>query len=180
MSEAPAKKRPLLSYRVRVALFLIGIAVIVVLTLLYAPRERDAANVSGDAIPITVTVTNPLGSLTVNRGVNFQSAFITVTQVMQASSFSDDTKRGGNYVVRIELSAQNKSNPQSPINIDYPSQARLLLANGQIIIPRLISLSPILLPHATVSGFIDFALSSPGQLAGMTLVLGGNTKVAFS
>jgi hypothetical protein len=180
MSEAPAKKHQLFSYRVRVALFLIGIAIIVVLTLLYAPRERDAANVTGDAIPITVTVTNPLGSLVVNRGVNFQSAYITVTQVMQASSFSDDTKHGGNYVVRVELSAQNKSNPQSPISIDYPSQARLQLANGQIITPRLISISPILLPHSTVSGYIDFALASPEQLSSMALVLGGNTYIAFS
>jgi hypothetical protein len=180
MPEAPAKKRPLLSYRMKVILFLIGIAIIVVLTLLYAPREPDDSNVTGDALPATVTVTNPLGSLTVNRGANFRSAYITVTQVMQASSFSDDTKRGGNYVVRVELSAQNKSNPQEAISIDYPSQARLRLSNGQLIAPKLISISPLLLPNQTVSGYIDFALASPDQLNGMALVLGGNTQIAFS
>jgi len=180
MPEAPAKKRPLLSYRVKVVLFLIGIALLVVLTLLYAPHERDSTNVTGDAIPITVTVTNPLGSLTVNRGVNFQSAYISVTQVIQASSFSDDAKRGGSYVVRVELSAQNKSNPQNPISIDYPSQARLQLPNGLLVAPRLISISPIILPHSTVSGFIDFALASPGQLSGMALLLGSSEQVAFS
>lgn len=180
MSQAPVKKRPSLSYRLRVILFLIGIAVLVVLTLLYAPRERDASNVTGDAIPITVTVTNPLGSLTVNRGVDFQSAHIIVTQVMQASSFSDDTKRGGNYVVRVELTAQNKSNPQTPIHIDYPSQARLQLANGQVVSPWLIAISPAILPNSTVSGYIDFAVAAPEQLPGMSLVLGGNVQVMFS
>lgn len=180
MSQAPAKKRPLLSYRLRVILFLFGIAVLVVLTLLYAPRERDSSNVTGDAIPITVTVTNPLGSLTVNRGADFQSAQITVTQVIQASSFSDDTKRGGNYVVRVELTAQNKSNLQTPIHIDYPSQARLQLANGQVVSPWLIAISPAILPNSTVSGYIDFAVAAPEQLSGMSLVLGNNTQVAFS
>lgn len=180
MSQAPAKKRPLLSYRLRVILFLVGIAVLVVLTLLYAPRERDSANVTGDAIPITVTVTNPLGSLTVNRGVDFQSAHITVTRVIQASSFSDDSKRGGKYVVRVELMAQNKSNPQTAIHIDYPSQSRLQLANGQLVMPRLISISPSILPHSTASGFIDFAVAAPQQLSGMSLVLGGSTQVMFS
>jgi hypothetical protein len=180
MSQAPAKKRPLLSYRLRVVLFLIGIAVLVVLTLLYAPHEPDSSNVTGDAIPSTVTVTNPLGSLAVNRGADFQSAYITVTQVMQASSFSDDTKRGGNYVVRVELSAQNKSNPQNPIDIDYPSLARLQLAGGQTIAPKLISISPIILPRATVSGYIDFAIASPQQLSGMALILGGSVSLAFS
>jgi hypothetical protein len=180
MPEAPAKKRPLLSYRVKVILFLIGIAVVVVLTLLYAPREPDDSNVTGDALPVTVTVTNPLGSLTVNRGANFRSAYITVTQAVQASSFSDDTKRGGNYIVRVELSAQNTSNPQIAISIDYPSLVRLRLSNGQLIVPHLISLSPILLPNQTVSGYIDFALAMPDQLNSMALVLVGNTQIAFS
>jgi len=180
MSQAPAKKRPLLSYRLRVILFLIGITVLVVLTVLYAPRERDASNVTGDAIPITVTVTNPLGSLTVNRGVDFQNAHITVTQVVQASSFSDDTKRGGNYVVRVELMAQNKSNPQIPLHVDYPSQVRLQLANGQVVSPWLIAISPSILPNSTVSGYIDFNVPAPQQLSGMSLVLGSNTQVAFS
>ena len=180
MSQAPAKKRQLLSYRLRVILLLIGIAVLVVLTLLYAPRERDASNVSGDAIPITVTITNPLGSLTVNRGVDFQSAHITVTQVVQASSFSDDTKRGGNFIVRVELMAHNKSNPQIPLHIDYPSQARLQLANGQVVSPWLISISPSILPNSTLSGYIDFNVPAPQQLSTMSLVLGSNTQLMFS
>jgi len=180
MSEAPAKKRSLLSYRLRVILFLIGIAILVVLTLLYAPRERDSSNITGDAIPLTVTVTNPLGSMTVNHGVGFQNAHITVTQVMQATSFSDDIKRGASYVVRVGLMVLNRSNPQQPIHIDYPSQARLQLANGQMIAPWLISVSPSILPHSTVSGYIDFAVSAPQQLEGMALVLGENTRIAFS
>lgn len=180
MSEAPAKKRSLVSYRVKVILFLVVIAALVVLTLLYAPRERDASNVTGDAIPITVTVTNPLGSMAVNRGVDFQHARITVTQVMQAASFSDDTKRGGNYVVRVELTAQNTGGQQGPIGIDYASQARLKLVDGQVIAPKLVSISPVVLPHTSVSGYIDFAVATPEQLSGMALVLGGSVQVAFA
>jgi hypothetical protein len=180
MAEAPVKKRSRVSYRVKIILFLVGIAVLVVLTLLYAPHERDSSNVTGDALPITVTVTNQLGSLTVNRAVDYQQAYITVTNVVQASAFSDDEKRNGNYTIRVALQAQNKSGQQAPIGINYAAVARLRLGDGQVIAPKIVSMSPVILPHSTVSGYIDFAVSTPEQLSKLTLLLGTSVTLPFS
>ncbi len=179
MAQAPVKKRPWLSYRVKVMLFLVFIAILVVLTLRYAPHEGDSSNVTGDSLPITVTVTNQLGTLSVNRGVDFQQVHITVTNVVQASAFSDDEKRLGNYTIRVALLAQGNSGQQAPIGIDYANQAQLRLNDGQVIVPKLVSMSPVVLPHATVSGYIDFAVTAPEHLSGLTLLL-GNTALAFS
>ncbi|HLL79939.1 MAG TPA: hypothetical protein VKT25_10595 [Ktedonobacteraceae bacterium] len=184
MAEAPVKtpdrKRSRVSYRVKVILFLVGIAILAVLTLLYAPHERDSSNATGDALPITVTVTNQLGSLNVNRAVDYQQARITVTTVTQASAFSDDQKRGGNYTIRVALQAKNTSAQQAPIGINYAAVARLRLSNGQVIAPKLVSMSPVILPHATVSGYIDFAVSTPEQLSSVALLLGTSATLPFA
>lgn len=180
MSQAPAKKRSWLSYRARVVLFLIFIAALVVLTLLYAPHERDASNVMGDALPITVTVTNPLGTLAVNHSIDIQQVQIIVTSVTQAQAFSDDIKRTGNYTLRVQLTAQSTSAQKGPVGIDYPTLARLRLPDGELIAPKLVSMSPIVLPRATVTGYIDFPLAAPQPLSGMALALGNGATVVFS
>lgn len=178
--KTPVKKRSRVSYRVKVVLLLVGIAILAVLTLLYAPHERDSSNVTGDSLPITVTVTNQLGSINVNRAVDFQQARISVMNVTQASAFSDDQKHGGNYTIRVALQAQNSSAQQAPIGINYAAVARLRLSDGQVIAPKLVSMSPVILTHATVSGYIDFAVSTPEQLSKLALLLGTSATLPFS
>ncbi|HKV56697.1 MAG TPA: hypothetical protein VJO32_00385, partial [Ktedonobacteraceae bacterium] len=136
--------------------------------------------ITGDTIPSTLTVTNLVGSMTVNRGADYNYIHITVVNVQQASKFSDDHKRVGAYTIRVALSVQSDRGQQSPVGIDYAAIARLQLANGQRIVPKLVNMSPNVLPNQTYIGFIDFPVDSPVTLSSLTLQLGNNSPVPFS
>ena len=178
-SPGPLKKRPRLSHRAKViiALVIIGIAVVFAF---FAPPEGDSNNITGDAVPSTLTVTNLVGSMTVNRGADYSHIHITVVGVQQASKFSDDHKRTGVYTIRVALSAQSDKGQQSPVGIDYAAIARLQLANGQRIVPKLVNMSPNVLPNQTYTGFIDFPVGAPVTLSTLILQLGSSSPVSFS
>jgi hypothetical protein len=178
-SPGPIKKRPRLSHRAKViiALVIIGIAVVFAF---FAPSEGDSNNITGDTIPATLTVTNLVGSITVNRGADYEYVRITVVSVLEASKFSDDHKRSGTYTIRIHLTAQTDKGQQSPVGIDYSSISRLQLADGQLIAPKLVSMSPNILPNQTYIGFMDFPVDSAVNLPGLALKLGSSSLVPFS
>ncbi len=175
----PVKKRPRLSHRAKViiALVIIGIAVVLAF---FAPSEGDSDNITADTIPATLTVTNLIGSLTVNHGADYNHVNITVANAQQASKFSDDRKGNGTYTIRVALSVQTDKGQQSPVGIDFSSAARLQLANGQLIAPQLVNMSPNILPNQTYTGFIDFPVGAPVDLASLALRLGSSSSVPFS
>ena len=175
----PEKNRPWLSHRTKViiALVIIGIAVVLAF---FAPPEGDSTNITADTIPATLTVTNLVGSLTVNRGADYNHVRITVVNALQASKFSDDHKRNGIYTIRVDLTAQTDKGQQSPAGIDFSTIARLQLANGQLIAPKLVNMSPDVLPNQTFTGFIDFPVDSPVNLSNLALRLSSNVSVPFS
>jgi len=174
----PVKKRPRLSHRAKVILALVIIGIAVVLAF-YLPSEGDSNNVTGDPVPATLTVTNLVASITVNRGADYNHVHVTVGNVLQANKFSDDRKRGGNYTIRVSLTVRDDSGQQTPVGIDF-SAARLQLASGQLIAPQLVSISPNILPNQTITGFIDFPVAAPVTLASLTLRLGNSASVPFS
>lgn len=178
-SPGPVKKRPRLSHRTKViiALAIIGIAVVLAF---FAPPEGDSSNITADTIPATLTVTNLVSSITVNRAADYNHVNITVATVQQASKFSDDHKRSGVYTVRVYLTAQTDKGQQSPVGIDYATIARLQPANGQLIAPKLVNMSPNILPNRTYTGFIDFPVAASVNLSSLVLHLGSNVSVTFS
>ena len=178
-SPEPVKKRPRLSHRTKViiALVIIGIAVVLAF---FAPPEGDSSNITADTIPATLTVTNLVASLAVNRGADYNQVHITVTTVQQASKFSDDHKRAGVYTIRVRLTAQTDKGQQSPVGIDYATIARLQLVNGQSIAPKLVNMSPNILPNRTYTGFIDFPVAASVNLSNLVLRLGSVSSVPFS
>ncbi len=165
--------------RVRVAIALAIIAILAVLSF-FAPPEKDASNVTGDTLPETVTVTHPVSTLSVNRGIDYNNVHITVTQVAEAASFSDDSKHGGVYTVRVEMQAQNMGKAQAPVGIDYASLARLVLGNGQVISPKLVDIAPVILPNTPQSGYIDFPVASQVDLSSLAFRMGSGDIVVFS
>lgn len=176
------KKKGLLASippRVRVAIALAIIAILAILSF-FAPPEKDATNVTGDTLPETVTVTHAVNTLGVNRSIHFNNVQITVTQVAEAASFSDDSKHGGVYTVRVELQAKHMGTGQTPIGIDYASQARLVLADGQVISPKLIDIPPVLLPPSSQVGWIDFPVSRQVDLSSLAFRMGNGGTVVFS
>ncbi len=170
-------KRPLLSRRAKIILALAIIAIAVVASF-FAPSEGESNNVTGDSpITPTVSVINPVGSLTVNRSAMLSGVQVTVTQVQEARAFSNDRKRAGVFTVRVNVRTLNGGN--APIGVDYASQVRLLLPDGQVVAPKYISVAPVALPNQKLDGFFDFPVATQVDLSSLTLRLGNEATLAF-
>ena len=154
------------SPRVRTGLGVAIIAVLVVCTFLFAPKEEDPnVGLVNDPTTPTVGITNLLATLTVNRGVQVQGVKMTVTQAQEATAFSDDRM-------------QTVNPGQNTVGIRYDSIARLLLPHGEVVAPKLVNLSPAALPQVQQDGYIDFALTDRVDLSSLRLRL-GNETIAF-
>ena len=178
MSEPSNQNRPRLSRRVGVILAIAIIAFAVVLSF-FLPHEQEASTFVGDTTTPSVTVTNLVSTLTVNRSVDFNKVHFTVTKVSQAATFSDDPKPAGVYTIRVEMQATSVSGYQAPTGINFPSLVRLLLPDGQAISPKLVSLAPLVLPTQVQSGYIDFPVNAQADLSSLMLRLGNETIIAF-
>src|SRR5579863_2420693 len=179
-SPGPVKKRPRMSHRAKVIIALVVIGIGVVFAIFFAPPEGDSENITGDTIPATLTFTNLVGSINVNRGADYDHVHMTVAGAQQASKFSDDRKPAGAYTIRVALSVQSDKGQQSPVGIDYSAIARLQLANGQLIAPKLVNMSPNVLPGQTYTGFMDFPVDAPVNLSSLALQLGSSASVLFA
>ncbi len=176
MSE-PKIKRPLLSPKMRVALGIGIIAVLVVLAF-FAPPEGETNNVTGDQpVTPTLTITHLVDTVTVNSSAMLNGMQITVTKVMEAEKFSDDRKRAGVYTVRVLVHATNAG--ATPLGVQYDQLVRLVLPDGAEIAPKLIGVAPLALPHTSQDGFFDFPVSSQVPLSSLTLRL-TDQSISFS
>ena len=168
------------SRRVRVTLALVVIGIAVVLSFL-APikgQDPDIGLIVNPPTP-TVSITHPVGTLMVNRGVDFRGIRLTVTKVEEAGAFSDDNKHAGVYTVRVQAHIQPGPTVQAPVGVDYASLVRLVLPGGQTVAPKLISLLVVVLPNQPEDGYFDFPLPTQVSLSSLTLRLGSDTSVAF-
>lgn len=175
-----AKKRGLfsrLSPRMRTIIALAVIAIAVVLAF-HAPSEGESNNASGDpAFVPTVGITNMVDSLVVNKSVDVKGMQLVVTQVTEATKFSDDRKRTGVYTVRVMM--HTKNNGTQPVGVQFDSYLRLVGVNGQAIPPKYLSLPPVTLPNSSSAGYADFPLASQVPLSSLTLHFGSDTTMAF-
>lgn len=183
MLQAPQKHGWLasMSPMKRTALGISIIALIVVLGVIYGPHYDVDNTTTGDTPPSAVIVTHALGSLNVNRSLIYQGVTITITNVEQASSFSDDNKSTYahvQYIVRVRIHVQAPANQQGAVGIDYGNLANLTLADGTQLDARLSQISPDVLPNTSQDGFLDFWVNTPLNLPSLTFSLDGNT-IAF-
>lgn len=178
---SPTKKRgwfSRISPRMRTVIAIAVIAIAVVLAF-HGPSEGESDNVTGDpAFVPTVGITNKVDSVSLNKSVTVQGVRLTVSQVVEATKFSNDRKRAGVYTVRVMMNARNDSS--SPIGVQYNTLMRLVLPNGQEIMPKYISVLPMALPRQTLSGFVDFPLASQVPLSSLTLHFGNEASMSFS
>ncbi len=179
MSQTQDKKLVNLSPKARTIVALAVIALLVVIVVFFFPRERDSTIVIGDTVGPNVAAKNLVSTLTVNHSFDYSNVHYTVVRVSQASSFSDDHKPTGVYTVRVEMQARSNSNLQKPLGIEYSSLVRLVLSGGQSIAPKLVSLSPLILPGGSQSGFFDFPVNARVDLSTLVLKMGNDITVAF-
>ena len=102
-----------------------------------------------------------------------------VTKVEEAGAFSDDRKRAGLYTVRVSVHVQPGNTIQTPVGIEFANLARLVLPNGQVISPKLVTVLPIVFPKQAQDGYFDFAVSSQVPLSPLVLQVGTDSSVAF-
>ncbi len=178
---SPTKKRSWFARippRVRTIIAIAVIAVAVV-GAFHGPSEGESDNVMGDPAFIpTVGITNMVDSVSLNKSVAVQGVRLTVSQVMEATKFSDDRKPAGMYTVRVMMSARNTSS--SAIAVQYDTLLRLVLSNGQEIAPKYLSVLPETLPHQFTSGFVDFPLAAQVPLSSLTLRFGNEASMLFT
>jgi hypothetical protein len=169
---------PRLSGRAKTIIALAVIAVAVVLAF-YAPPEGDSDNITGD-LPYTptVTMTNVVGSIPLKQQAMLDGMQLTLTQATEASKFSDDRRPGGNYVIRVQVVAENTLD--STLGINYETLVRLQLPDGTLVAPKYISVHPSSLPKSVQSGYFDFPVAAPVPLAALILHLGNGATIAFS
>jgi hypothetical protein len=165
------------SPRNRTILGIVVIAILVVYTFLFVPKEPDSnLGIANDNVTPTVSITNPVETLNVNQSMAVQGLHVTVTQVQEATAFSDDRTHKGTYTVRVNMVMLNPG--QSTIGIIYPALARLTLPDGEVIAPKLVGISPDAPPNLQQSGYIDFPVMTQVNLSSLTFHL-SNEAIAF-
>lgn len=173
-------KKPFQSHRGRVTIALIVIGIAVVLAFLSPDKEQDPNIFGTEPTTPTVSVTHVVGSLTVNKSITYSNVQMTVTQVQEASAFSDDQKQTGTYTVRVNVHFEPGQKLQSPVGIAYASVVRLMLSNGQDIAPKLVNASTVIFPQQPTDGYFDFPVNNQVPLTSLMLKVGSNTSVAFN
>ncbi len=160
-----------------IVLVLVGAVLVFFIAYSHLPPANPSSGTSSDLVTPPAVLTNPVDTLTVNRSIDFNGAHITVMQVQEAGSFSDDSKQAGAYTVRVYLEAKNGG--QAPVGINYLSDARLLLPNGQTSTPLFLNITPVVLPGQMQDGYLDFPVNSKVTLSSLMLRFGSGTEVAF-
>ncbi len=174
-------KRLLRSSKVRVTLALTIIAIAVVIAFFLPDKEQDPnIGIVNNPVTPTVGLANPVGSLVVNRSVDYRNLHITVTQVQEAGAFSDDPKPQGTYTVRVSVLVQPDASIKSPTGYKFASLAHLVLSNGEAISPKLVDLSPVVFPGQSQDGYFDFPVNTQVPLSSLSLSFEGGTTIAFS
>lgn len=166
--------------RVRVILAVVVIGLLAVISVFGGPREPDPnIGLNLDPAAPTIGVTNSVGSLMVNRSLTYNNVQFTVQEVREAGAFSDDRKRTGAYTVRVQVHEQPGKQVQSPVGIEFISLVFLVLPDGQTVSPKLVNLSPVVLPQQAKDGYFDFPVSVQVDLSGLTLTMGSSASVSF-
>ena len=126
--------------------------------------QRLAAIINPPATPLTIT------TLAIQRSAPYAGLDYTLVNAQSASSFPDDPIHSGVAVVRLNLTVANHTT--SPASVLYYDAARLIVPKLAPIAPSNVTLSADPAPGTSQSGWIDFAVSQPVQLAALALQLG--------
>jgi hypothetical protein len=178
------KKGSFFSKKMKVGvLVFVALCMIVVIGFLFytTPEEGGSPKTIGSSAneeTPTVTVTNLLEIIEVNRTVRYKGIAITFTQAMIAKKFSDDRKAAGTYTVRVLAKTENEG--KQIIGIDYVSAVRLVLPGGQEVKAKLMSIKPAEYPGRPQSGFFDFPVFSRMPLSSLVLRFEDGTTVPLS
>ncbi len=130
--------------------------------------HRLASIINPASTPLSVT------TLSIQRSAPYAGLNYTLLNAQVASSFPDDPIHPGVAVVRLNLTVSNPTTSQA--SVLYYDAARLIVDKLAPIAPANVTLSADPAPGASQSGWIDFAVSQPVQLAALKLQLGSMSQ----
>ena len=166
-----------LSPRTRIILGVLIILIIAIIAIIYAPPEGEANNVTGDLqqTPTVVTI-NQLSAMPIQQTVNLSGLHVSINRAVLASQFSDDNHKQpkGTYVLRVLVDTHNTTN--NALGYPFEVNVHLILPEGQLIATKRISIAPSSLPQQTQSGYFDFLLQQPVDLAQLKLQFAGDNN----
>ena len=130
--------------------------------------HRLSAIINPATTPLTIT------TLGIQRGAPYAGLDYTLVNAQAASSFPDDPIHSGVAVVRLNLTVANHT--IGAASVLYYDAARLIAPKLAPIEPTNVTLSADPAPGTSQSGWIDFAVSQPVQLAALKLQLGSMSQ----
>ena len=116
------------------------------------------------------TTQTPITTATLNSTVTYAGVTMTVLKVEQSQRFLDDPSSANDGMVRVYLQAQNKT--AVPVNLQYNTIVALTLPGGKTIAPTYVKGNIGVVPAATQTSMIDFAVSTDTKVDQLTLQLG--------
>lgn len=133
-------------------------------------------NVAGTAATNTPTIA-PL-SQQMNVTVTYASVAITINNVQEASSFTDDANSSNPVLLRVSMSEHNLY--AGYVSLSYYDNYRLILPDGTSVAPASEQNGGGIVQAVNRQNWIDFALTSRVDISKLTLQIGGPTEAQMS
>jgi hypothetical protein len=164
---SPAPKK---SSRGRRGFMLLLVALLLVLgAIAYA-----VAGFLGAALPGFVMTQPPVTTTVINSSVLYAGVDVTILNVQQSQSFVKDPNTSTNGMVRVNLRERNLTDVK--VVWSYATIARLILPDKSIVNPTYVNSVVSVVPGASQTSVVDFAVSSNDSVNQLTLALGATNE----
>jgi hypothetical protein len=167
MSPAPTSTRRSIGRR---EFILLSVALLFVLgAIVYA-----IAGLLGVALPGFVNVQPPVTTTAINSTVPYAGVDVTILNVQQSQSFVKDPNTSANGMVRLNLREHNLTDAK--VVWSYATVARLIVKGKSLVSPTYVNSVVSVVPGASQTSVVDFAVPSNDSVNQLTLVLGGTNE----
>ncbi|HLJ34452.1 MAG TPA: zinc-ribbon domain-containing protein [Ktedonobacteraceae bacterium] len=134
---------------------------------------------NGNGVPgNSVTPTIVPASQQMNVTVPYASEVISISNVQEASSFTDDANSNSPVLLRVNMSEHNTY--AGSVYPSYSDNFRLILPDGTSVAPTNEQNSGGLAQAVNRQNWIDFPLTSKVDISKLTLQIGGPTEAQMS
>ncbi|MHB8596076.1 MAG: zinc-ribbon domain-containing protein [Ktedonobacteraceae bacterium] len=143
------------------------------------PTTTTSNVVTGNGAPgNSATPTIVPISQQMNATVTYSSVVMTIGNIQEASSFTDDANTSSPVLLRVNMSEHNPTT--NNIYLFYDSNYRLLLPDGTSVVPTSEQNSGSIDQAVNRQNWIDFPLTSKVDISKLTLQIGAATEAQMS
>lgn len=134
---------------------------------------------TGNGVPgNSATPTIAPTSQKMNASVTYASAVITISNIQEASNFTDDANANSPVLLRVNTSERNPTT--STVFLFYNDNFRLILPDGTSVAPTSEQNSGSIDQAVSRQNWVDFPLKSSVDISKLTLQIGAPTEAQMS